>query len=472
MLAEVLAPNPRRRPLARKCTEHGFFGQLPAIDLDPETSRSRASPTPTCDDREETFPSLPGTADRSVSAEAPDVEKNADLDLDAELDAILGETRGTRGTFNFEPSPRESGDLVISGDEVDLTKAETDLPELDVTSEPLVVAATLQGSSVDDLLNNLCAEYGFDSDSDAEIAKQLRSVGGLGAERRPCDVPTAAQRPSSSLTQRLQCQSTSLGASMSAWEDSAQAEVRVPVLLSDSDAGEFEFPELEDAEKLQASHTGAESGLQSDKKASSEPDDEAQAISERLNSCVVRDRRRGSDGGRVADTRPSEAQLSVVASPCRQPLSAWDTAQRGMDSARRAPGLEAARFGDPCLVKGAQGSFPARVPDPRSRHASWSQEEAQQLRRIVKRVFRRGARDKDVLWTEVSNELASGRSPRECKAQYAREYRLHKAKEARQALGPANQKMSDISPASNRGNFQLRPSIPGPAAHRGCTPTR
>merc|ERR1712135_273722 len=58
--------------------------------------------------------------------------------------------------------------------------------------------------------------------------------------------------------------------------------------------------------------------------------------------------------------------------------------------------------------------------------------EAQQLRRIVKRVFRRGARDKDVLWTEVSNELASGRSPRECKAQYAREYRLHKAKEARQ----------------------------------------
>merc|ERR1712135_236776 len=65
---------------------------------------------------------------------------------------------------------------------------------------------------------------------------------------------------------------------MSAWEDSAQAEVRVPVLLSDSDAGEFEFPELEDAEKLQASHTGAESGLLSDKKASSEPDDEAQVF--------------------------------------------------------------------------------------------------------------------------------------------------------------------------------------------------
>jgi len=57
----------------------------------------------------------------------------------------------------------------------------------------------------------------------------------------------------------------------------------------------------------------------------------------------------------------------------------------------------------------------------------WSSEEASLLRRTVKRVIKRGTRDKEALWAEVSRELGSGRGPRECKNKYASDYRAHKA---------------------------------------------
>mmetsp|Transcript_76107 Transcript_76107/g.150468 ORF Transcript_76107/g.150468 Transcript_76107/m.150468 type:complete len:119 (-) Transcript_76107:124-480(-) len=62
-----------------------------------------------------------------------------------------------------------------------------------------------------------------------------------------------------------------------------------------------------------------------------------------------------------------------------------------------------------------------------SRPLPWSSEEASQLRRVVKRVIRRGIREKEVLWQEVSREHGNGRGPRECKLQYTRDYKAHKA---------------------------------------------
>jgi len=62
------------------------------------------------------------------------------------------------------------------------------------------------------------------------------------------------------------------------------------------------------------------------------------------------------------------------------------------------------------------------------RALAWSTDEAAQLRRVVKRIIRRGTRDKDALWAEVSSELGNGRSAKDCKLQYARDYRAHKAK--------------------------------------------
>mmetsp|Transcript_44121 Transcript_44121/g.122171 ORF Transcript_44121/g.122171 Transcript_44121/m.122171 type:complete len:915 (+) Transcript_44121:278-3022(+) len=60
---------------------------------------------------------------------------------------------------------------------------------------------------------------------------------------------------------------------------------------------------------------------------------------------------------------------------------------------------------------------------------SWTAEESSQLRRVVKRINRRGF-EKDHLWAEVSKELGAGRSAKECKRQYASEYRAHKAASA------------------------------------------
>mmetsp|Transcript_59868 Transcript_59868/g.106454 ORF Transcript_59868/g.106454 Transcript_59868/m.106454 type:complete len:602 (-) Transcript_59868:70-1875(-) len=77
------------------------------------------------------------------------------------------------------------------------------------------------------------------------------------------------------------------------------------------------------------------------------------------------------------------------------------------------------------------GSLVKQVP--------WTAEEAMQLRRVVKKVVRLGARDKDGIWMEVSKEMGGGRGPRECKLQYARDY---KADKMRKAAMPVNSSAS------------------------------
>lgn len=60
----------------------------------------------------------------------------------------------------------------------------------------------------------------------------------------------------------------------------------------------------------------------------------------------------------------------------------------------------------------------------------WSPEEAMQLRRVVKKVVRLGARDKDSIWLEVSREMGGLRGPQDCKLQYARDYKADKLRKA------------------------------------------
>eukprot|EP00929_Paragymnodinium_shiwhaense_P034241 TRINITY_DN18658_c0_g1_i1.p1 TRINITY_DN18658_c0_g1~~TRINITY_DN18658_c0_g1_i1.p1 ORF type:complete len:817 (-),score=115.53 TRINITY_DN18658_c0_g1_i1:184-2634(-) len=67
----------------------------------------------------------------------------------------------------------------------------------------------------------------------------------------------------------------------------------------------------------------------------------------------------------------------------------------------------------------------------RSSFRPFSEEEALKLRRIVKRVIKGGTRDKEALWEEVAAALG-GRSPKECKVQYARDYKAHKGEKAKQ----------------------------------------
>jgi hypothetical protein len=77
---------------------------------------------------------------------------------------------------------------------------------------------------------------------------------------------------------------------------------------------------------------------------------------------------------------------------------------------------------------GAMPSVGSERTVARPRGAPWTSEEAALLRRLVKRIIRKGTNDRDVLWAQVSAEMGNGRSARECKLQYARDYRAHKAK--------------------------------------------
>lgn len=50
------------------------------------------------------------------------------------------------------------------------------------------------------------------------------------------------------------------------------------------------------------------------------------------------------------------------------------------------------------------------------------------MRRTVKRLVKKGGCERgDALWEAVSRELGGVRAPRECKQQYARDYKAHKA---------------------------------------------
>lgn len=82
----------------------------------------------------------------------------------------------------------------------------------------------------------------------------------------------------------------------------------------------------------------------------------------------------------------------------------------------------------------------------------WTVEESLQLRRAVKRVVRRGDCDRDALWVEVSRELGGPRGPRECKRQYARDYRAHRAGGAasREDLGATEELGSTVGPLAAR----------------------
>jgi len=57
----------------------------------------------------------------------------------------------------------------------------------------------------------------------------------------------------------------------------------------------------------------------------------------------------------------------------------------------------------------------------------WSSKESSLLRRVVKQVVKGGTKDKDALWIQVSKEMGGQREARECRLQYARDYKAHKA---------------------------------------------
>lgn len=166
----------------------------------------------------------------------------------------------------------------------------------------------------------------------------------------------------------------------------------------------------------------------------------------------------------LSPSAPSELAAAPSASSSSAPQALENSAAPAASGAMPSPGL-------------------ARPPT-KLRGGLWASDEAGQLRRLVKRIIRKGAQDRDTLWAEVSSELGNGRTARECKLQYARDYRAHKAKNAgmAQELGgdsvgataassfnrsSASEVLSRTTGSGQSRGLRLQ-SLPEPLSHSGA----
>lgn len=167
---------------------------------------------------------------------------------------------------------------------------------------------------------------------------------------------------------------------------------------------------------------------------------------------------------KLSPSAPSELAAAPSASSSSAPQALENSAAPAASGEMPSPGL-------------------ARPPT-KLRGGLWASDEAGQLRRLVKRIIRKGAQDRDTLWAEVSSELGNGRTARGCKLQYARDYRAHKAKNAgmAQELGgdsvgataassfnrsSASEVLSSTTGSGQSRGLRLQ-SLPEPLSHSGA----
>jgi serine/threonine protein kinase len=93
VITEILNLNPRRRILAKRVLEHPYFAQL-AGEMQLDTHRSHVSSVPADDDGKRDEEPLTSARQEPSHFTAVAADTTSDLvDLDAELDAILGDSR-------------------------------------------------------------------------------------------------------------------------------------------------------------------------------------------------------------------------------------------------------------------------------------------------------------------------------------------------------------------------------------------
>jgi len=78
---------------------------------------------------------------------------------------------------------------------------------------------------------------------------------------------------------------------------------------------------------------------------------------------------------------------------------------------------------------------PTPTPGLETPSLPWSPEDCLELRRVVKRVVRSGTSDKEQIWLQVSREMDGRFSARECKLQYAKDYKADKMRKQAMADG-------------------------------------
>jgi len=420
LIADILNLNPRRRPLARKCLENPYFSKLPPLDLDRaemqrDASRSLGStarleapsprlyssgPSPRVDEAAEKPPPSTGQSQpRTPEDREPNLSvTHDDLDLDAELDRILsvtsplGPTAGTSAAAQADPAPSLGGPIGsgISGGIGHL--ASEDPVEGSLTLALNSAEAFAFTPEVRDPSRPSSAASGRGSD---------RSRPALASEQRP----ERSDRPPSPCGGSVEALLEDLCKDLGVGEDPLLEAVGDPPGKSGPPAA---AGALRNDVKADLGLTGASAAV--DRSGSKD----SQSTTGRLLA--------GAGSFSSLPPLPGGAASELGGYP--GPAAEHWASELGGLGGYASPTLPISRQGSAASC-GPAADEASRDPRP------WTEEEAGQLRRIVKKVTRRGSWEKEALWIEVANELGGGRNPRECKAKYTRDYKARKAEQAK-----------------------------------------
>mmetsp|Transcript_18978 Transcript_18978/g.53043 ORF Transcript_18978/g.53043 Transcript_18978/m.53043 type:complete len:759 (-) Transcript_18978:160-2436(-) len=486
LASDVLRLNPRRRSLARKCLEHSYFTKLPALDLGrAEVFRGRSASSVACGEEQiETWrsevshlvppPSEPSSANQdadgsrasghSQPATPPDTSRQEDerprkpskslsfdsddLDLDAELDEILGAStppgqpeisdfgilraaapHSLPRTASAEPGQSAHAEAVHR--HFRPAGLETSWSAGGPVEEPPLSPG---GGSVDALFEHLCADLGVAPDLclPPDVKGDRGSKPGVFGS--PLEITRLRAGTSGLPARGLVGLVSNVGVSGNGRRPAGRSEDSGP---EDYEAEDVRSPTRRPTAELPRSSTLAASTGQpnaTDAWSLSMSNFElAQTVSGKVAGVEMELPRAEFPCAPSLPTSPGSGQLRMSETGAswlsqatsRRPASAVVTG--------RAPSAGQGRHGIAGSFMAAGATLAQAHPDEdvedlrKTSSTTWSVEESTQLRRIVKKIVKRGAFEKDALWAEVSRELAGARGPAECKKQYARDYKAHKA---------------------------------------------
>lgn len=374
-VAEILILNPRQRPQARKILEHSFFSQLPPLELERvEGSRpaSAASPHPAAFPPEDT-----GRPDSRRSLASSSVAPSAVPEDAREARPVVSEVPpGPPLDCTADHSTLSRAPTEVNVEDLDL---DAELDKILADSPKAAAARSQQRASAPDVLQQPIGT-GTSGSSRAALqqpAVSRQSLGATLAGKLSSSSPTGG---SFSFNPSSRPQPSTLDKTLSLPAAKATASPGSPggldALLSDlcADLGVADGQPPTEGPGADATHMHRAASPQlSDEDAQASPDEPPSESEEREAS--FSNLKLGSSNGFKASPALSEVQVS-------------------------------------------------------EQRPTWTDEECVRLRRVVKKVIKLGTRDKDHLWQEVSQQMGGHRQPRDCKLQYARDYKADKAKKA------------------------------------------
>lgn len=508
MISFILVLNPRRRPPARRCLEHELMAQLPPMPAE-QLERRPSNDSSVLQDADTTLPAddvvtaadddipvanagldagedaaKPSGPVGKVSAES---DLGLDVDLDAELDAILGDDDiVTEKPAGSACTPATAQSSRCETPSTRLTSASSHphgsdhLPGSDGNPQQRSAVQREREfddlADVDDLLDGLCADFDA-ADVASELAPPVAEThtGASNAHSNQGYQSAADRAPSPA--------PTSPSAHSNTWDDAADdlpifgaprvGDVGRSETGRDLNAALDKTPskhENNGYSSIQETPTAWEGSISADDDGELPP--AASPDSNQAHACKPAPADQSEPSFEEADseaefvggTRDAKADTVMQARSLKEEdvrpsidtlerSSAWagkdelhvaleevstkceaaavpsgdlaqDSASRG-DCLRTVPTLEENPVALPRSRSrdGDQNRAPNRIP------ASWPTEELHRLRRVVKRLANEGHRG-DELWPVVSSQIGNGRSAKDCKRQYRDAYHAHKSASA------------------------------------------